>query len=71
MRLKETSHLLWTCKAWERVKFGSMGKVLADIGQHLLMVNATVATMPEHSAHLSVNLGAANLPKDGKYTKMI
>ena len=65
MHLKEMSHWLWTWKAWGRVKCGSTGKALEDIGQLMLVVNVRGAAILEDLILPSVKLDVASLPKDG------
>lgn len=67
MHLKEMSHWPWTWRVWGKVKYGSMGRVLEDTGQHMLLVIATGAVMLEHLDLQSVSLAVANPPNDGNY----
>lgn len=65
MHLKEMSHWLWTCGAWERVKFGSMGRALEDIGWLTQKVTAMFVATLEHTDPQSVSMVAVIQPKDG------
>jgi len=66
MNPKEVSHWLWTWREWEKAKYGLMGRVLGDIGQHLRMVIAMGAVMLEGLGLQSVNWVAANPHNDSK-----
>lgn len=68
MHLTETSLWLWTCTVWERVKCGLMGRVLEGIGQHMPMVTAMSAVIPEHSGPQNVNLVVVNQLSDGNHS---
>lgn len=55
MLLKERSHWPWTWREWEKVKYGLMGRVSEDTGQHMLVVIAVTATTLQHLGLQSVS----------------
>lgn len=65
MHLGETSHWLWTCKAWERVKCGSTAKASEGTGRLMLKVAAVLAVTLVHSGPQSVRLVVEDQLKDG------
>ena len=65
MHLKEMSHWVWTCGAWERVKLGSMDRALVDIGWLMQKVTAISVATLEHTDLQSASLVVAIQPKDG------
>lgn len=73
MPLPETSRWLWTWAAWGRVRYGSTGSRLEDIGLYGLMEIATNVVTLGRTDHQSVRLVAANQLNAGaaKFTNSI
>lgn len=65
MHQKEMTPWHWTWVAWERVKYGSMGIALEDIGLLLLMETAVDAVILLHSGLQDAKLVAASQLKNG------
>ena len=64
MHLGEMSHWPWTCRAWERVKYGSMVKALEDTGRFMQKVALLVVTLG-HTGPETVKLIAVDQLKNG------
>ena len=64
MHLKETSHLLWTWKEWEKVRYGWTVRALVDTGRHLQPVTVIIAATQEHTNQTSACPGVVSLHRD-------
>ena len=66
MHLMEMSHWLWTWEAWGKVKYGSMVRVLEDIGQRMLLEIVAIVVILGRFDLQNANSVVANQLNDGK-----